>query len=67
MISISARLGLYGSLAIAAVPLAIAVLVGLLSLLPPDSPLHVPGYVVTLLGKYLAYALLALSVDLVWG
>jgi urea transport system permease protein len=64
---ISARLGLYGSLAIAAVPLAIAVLVGLLSLLPPDSPLHVPGYVVTLLGKYLAYALLALSVDLVWG
>ena len=64
---ISARLGLYGSLAIAAIPLAIALLVGLLSLLPLDSPLHVPGYVVTLLGKYLAYALLALSVDLVWG
>ncbi len=33
----------------------------------PDSALHVPTYVVTLLGKYLCYALLALSVDLIWG
>ncbi|WP_119299983.1 urea ABC transporter permease subunit UrtC [Dongia deserti] len=64
---ISARLGLYGSLLVAAVPLALTIAVGLLSLLPADSALHVPGYVVTLLGKYLAYALLALSVDLVWG
>jgi urea transport system permease protein len=32
-----------------------------------DSPLHVPTYVVTLLGKYLCYALLAISVDLIWG
>ncbi len=31
------------------------------------SALHVPTYAVTLLGKYLTYALLALSVDLVWG
>ncbi len=31
------------------------------------SVLHVPDYVVTLGGKYLCYALLALSVDLVWG
>jgi len=36
-------------------------------LLPPDHPLHVPTYAVTLMGKYLTYALLALSVDLVWG
>ena len=36
-------------------------------LVSPDSALHVPSYVVTLLGKYLTYALLALSVDLVWG
>ena len=53
-----------------AVALAIlggTVAVGLLSLLPADSALHVPGYVVALLGKYLCYALLALSVDLVWG
>ena len=36
-------------------------------LVSPDSALHVPSYVVTLLGKCLTYALLALSVDLVWG
>jgi len=51
-----------------AVLLAIAVIVPALNLLvPPASPLHVPTYVVTLLGKYLAFALLALSVDLIWG
>jgi len=33
----------------------------------PDAPLHVPTYVIALYGKYLCYALLALSVDLVWG
>jgi len=64
---IAQRLGLFGNLAIAIVPLGIAILVGVFSLLPADSALHVPGYVVTLLGKYLCYALLALSVDLVWG
>jgi urea transport system permease protein len=52
---------------VALVIVAGALLVGLLSLLPDDSALHVPGYAVTLLGKYLCYALLALSVDLVWG
>ncbi|MFN4009833.1 MAG: urea ABC transporter permease subunit UrtC [Pannonibacter sp.] len=36
-------------------------------LLPPDHPLHVPTYAVSLMGKYLTYALLALSVDLAWG
>lgn len=36
-------------------------------LLPPENPLHVPGYAVALMGKYLCYGLLALSVDLVWG
>jgi len=46
----------------------IAVLVPVLNLLPaPDSLLHVSTFTVTLLGKYLCYALLALSVDLVWG
>lgn len=47
---------------------AAAILVPALNLLtPPDSALHVPTYVVSLLGKYLCYALLALSVDLIWG
>ncbi|HHH39802.1 MAG TPA: urea ABC transporter permease subunit UrtC [Sedimenticola sp.] len=36
-------------------------------LVPETSPLHVSTYTVTLLGKYLAYALLAVAVDLVWG
>jgi urea transport system permease protein len=35
--------------------------------LPEDAALHVSNYTVTLIGKYLCYALLALSVDLVWG
>ncbi|TNC08876.1 urea ABC transporter permease subunit UrtC [Methylobacterium terricola] len=33
----------------------------------PGSALHVPTYAVSLMGKYLAYAILALSLDLVWG
>jgi urea transport system permease protein len=36
-------------------------------MVPPGSFLHVPTYAVSLMGKYLCYALLALSVDLVWG
>ncbi|WP_181700337.1 urea ABC transporter permease subunit UrtC [Chthonobacter albigriseus] len=48
--------------------IAIAILVPAANLLlPPDHPLHVPTYMVTLMGKYFAYAMLALSVDLVWG
>lgn len=48
--------------------LAVAVLVPALNMLvPPDSAFHVPTYMVSLMGKYLCYALLALSVDLVWG
>ncbi len=33
----------------------------------PGSSLHVPTIVVSLFGKYLCYAILALAVDLVWG
>ncbi|MGI9277549.1 MAG: urea ABC transporter permease subunit UrtC [Endozoicomonas sp.] len=36
-------------------------------LVPESSPLHVSTYMVTLLGKYLCYGLLALALDLVWG
>ncbi|WP_228711981.1 urea ABC transporter permease subunit UrtC [Halarcobacter ebronensis] len=36
-------------------------------LLPQDSFFYVSTYTVTLLGKYLAFALLALALDLVWG
>ena len=47
---------------------AAAVVVPLLNLaVPESSALHVSTYTVGLLGKYAAYALLALAVDLVWG
>jgi urea transport system permease protein len=36
-------------------------------LVPETSSLHVSTFTVTLLGKFLCYALLALSVDLIWG
>ena len=54
--------------ALAGMLLAIAVLVPIANLLPPEgSWLHVPTYTVSLLGKYLALAILALALDLVWG
>src|SRR3954451_2049952 len=32
-----------------------------------DAPIGVPDYLVPLLGKYVCYAILALSLDLIWG
>lgn len=37
------------------------------TLLPAGHPLHVETFTISLMGKYLSYALLALAVDLVWG
>src|SRR5262249_47488720 len=34
---------------------------------PASSGLHLSTYGITLIGKYLCYAMLALSVDLIWG
>ena len=46
----------------------VTILVPILNLaVPADSPMHVSTYTLTLLGKYLTYALLAVAVDLVWG
>jgi urea transport system permease protein len=36
-------------------------------LVPPASSLHISTYLVALFGKYICYALLALSIDLIWG
>jgi urea transport system permease protein len=45
-----------------------AVVVPVLTLLvPASSALHLSPYALTLIGKYLCYAMLALAVDLVWG
>jgi urea transport system permease protein len=47
---------------------AIAIAVPVLNLaVPESSALHVPTYLVALFGKYLCYAVLALSIDLIWG
>ncbi|QLH72682.1 urea ABC transporter permease subunit UrtC [Rhodopseudomonas palustris] len=47
---------------------AIGILLPLLNLLTPESSaLHVPTYLISLFGKYVCYALLALSIDLIWG
>jgi len=47
---------------------ALAVIVPFCNLVfPVDSAFHVSTYTMTLLGKYLCYALLALAVDLIWG
>ena len=46
----------------------IGVLVPILNLVVPEgSFLHLPDYMVTLLGKYLCFAMLALALDLIWG
>jgi urea transport system permease protein len=36
-------------------------------LVPVTSSLHISTYLVALFGKYICYALLALSIDLIWG
>ncbi|MEN0040357.1 MAG: urea ABC transporter permease subunit UrtC, partial [Pseudomonadota bacterium] len=54
--------------------IAVAVIFGLALLIafgnlamPATSALHVPDYAVALLGKFLCYAMLAVSLNLVWG
>ena len=57
-----------GGLILLAILAAMAILVPAGNLVvPPDSVFHVPNYLVSLVGKYLCFGLLALSVDLVWG
>jgi urea transport system permease protein len=48
--------------------LIVATLTPLLNLaVPQSSVLHLSGYSVTLIGKYMTYAMLAIAVDLIWG
>ncbi|HEY1078261.1 MAG TPA: urea ABC transporter permease subunit UrtC [Fontimonas sp.] len=57
-----------GGNAFLTVLLVVSVLVPILHLAVPEgSPLHLSTLTVTLLGKYLCYALLAVAVDLIWG
>ncbi|MGB0749870.1 MAG: urea ABC transporter permease subunit UrtC [Magnetospiraceae bacterium] len=58
----------WGGQLLLAILVALAIFVPVSNqMLPPESPFHVPTYMVSLVGKYLAFALLALSVDLIWG
>jgi urea transport system permease protein len=51
-----------------AVLLLTAILVPILNrLVPVSSALHLSDYALTLIGKYMCYAMLALAVDLIWG
>lgn len=56
-------------LSLAGLGLALVALIALplLSLLPADNPLQVSAYTLTLVGKILCYAIVALALDLVWG
>jgi urea transport system permease protein len=57
-----------GWLAFGGLLLAVAVLLpGLNAWVPVGSPLHVPEYIVTLVGKFLCYAIVALAIDMIWG
>lgn len=51
-----------------AVTLLFLVVIPVLNRFTPEASfLHVPDYMVQLLGKYLCYALCALAIDLIWG
>ncbi|MBU8545987.1 urea ABC transporter permease subunit UrtC [Roseomonas sp. ROY-5-3] len=58
------RLGLRAGLAIFVLLLGI---MPLLNLLPVTNPLHVSDFLVSITGKWICYAILALSLDLAWG
>ncbi len=47
--------------------IAVLALVPLLNLLPAGHPLHASDFVVSIVGKWICYAILALALDLAWG
>src|SRR5712672_2165408 len=60
--------GLKGWAALGAAACVIFVVLPVLNLaLPPDAPLHVSNFWVTLLGKIMCYAIVAVAMDLIWG
>src|SRR5688500_6757251 len=61
-------LGERGTVVFLTILIAVAIVVPILHLaFPPGSALHLSSYTMTLIGKYMTYALLAIAVDLVWG
>jgi urea transport system permease protein len=60
-------LGERGTVVFFGLLIAIGTLIPILHSVPESSAFHVSTYTMTLIGKYLTYALLAVAVDLVWG
>jgi len=56
-----------GWVAFGVAALVATVSVPVLNSLPPGSALHLPDYLVTLFGKFLCYAIVAVAMDLLWG
>jgi urea transport system permease protein len=52
---------------IAVTALLLVVLPVLHLAIPPANPLHVSSFWITLLGKFMCYAVVALAMDLIWG
>ncbi len=65
--TLRARHPLSDAIVLAVLGLLIVAVPVLNLLVPADSAFHMSTFTVTLLGKYLCYAMLALAVDLVWG
>jgi urea transport system permease protein len=67
-LSISPMFSDRGTQVFLALLLAVGVAVPIMHLAVPEgSALHLSTYTMTLIGKYMTYALLAIAVDLVWG
>src|ERR1700675_1254730 len=45
----------------------VVVVLPVLNTLPPGSPFRISNFTLNLFGKFLAYAILALGIDLIWG
>ena len=67
LVTASQKAGPRLSLAIGAIVVLLLLALPLLSLLPADHALQVSAYTLTLVGKILCYAIVALALDLVWG
>ncbi|RMT76743.1 urea ABC transporter permease subunit UrtC [Pseudomonas viridiflava] len=67
MVTAAQKVGPKGTLTVGILVLAVLLALPLLSLLPADNGLQVSAYTLTLVGKILCYAIVALALDLVWG
>ena len=67
MVTVARKAGPRVSIAVGAVVVLVLLALPLLSLLPESNSLQVSAYTLTLVGKILCYAIVALALDLVWG